>query len=203
MAKLKAPLFSFSASGKLADSLVYMTWKGINDVRQYVVPANPKTAAQTIQRGYVTAAVAAIHTAQALAASPLGAIDAAAYSLWGSTFEGPRTWFNQIVKNWLDQRRLAKIPIIYRGAVLTPAPTAITLKLLMTEQDSVLNLATVRWGTTPTNLLMSQGVTKVELAAGIAITGMVTGTKYYLQVRPTLPTGFIGSFSGIYYATTT
>ncbi len=62
MAKVKGPLFSLSASGKLADSLVYMNWKGIDDVRQYVIPANPKSADQQTQRGYFTAAVDQWHT---------------------------------------------------------------------------------------------------------------------------------------------
>ncbi|GAI59148.1 unnamed protein product [marine sediment metagenome] len=62
MAKVKGPLFSLGASGKLADSLVYMNWKGIDDVRQYVIPANPKTADQQTQRGYFTTAVGQWHT---------------------------------------------------------------------------------------------------------------------------------------------
>ena len=59
MARLNGPLFSLDARGKLADALVYSGWKGISTVRQYVVPANPQTADQTTQRGYVTACVAA------------------------------------------------------------------------------------------------------------------------------------------------
>jgi len=203
MAKLKAPLFSFSASGKLADALVYFGWKGLNVVRQYVIPANPKSTAQTTQRGYVTAAVAAIHAAQALAVDPLIAIDTSAYALWGSIYATPRTWFNQVVKNWLDQKVAVLIPIIWRNATLTPAATTITLEIEETPESSALTNATVNWGTSKTALINSQAVTKIELNAGIAITGMVTKVKYYLQVRPTLPVGFIGSYSGIYYATTT
>jgi len=57
MAKLNAPLMSFAASGKLAKSLVYATWKGIDTVRQYVVPSNPQTPAQQAQRSLLTMAV--------------------------------------------------------------------------------------------------------------------------------------------------
>lgn len=57
MAKLNAPLMSFAASGKIAKSLVYATWKGIDTVRQYVVPSNPKTPAQQAQRGLLSMAV--------------------------------------------------------------------------------------------------------------------------------------------------
>ncbi len=59
MAITKGPLFSLGASGQLAKSLVYGTWKGIKVVRQHVVPANPQTAAQTTQRGLMTSAVSA------------------------------------------------------------------------------------------------------------------------------------------------
>lgn len=52
MAKVLTPLLSFSASGKIADTLVAFTWKGINVMRQYVKPANPKTADQVTQRGH-------------------------------------------------------------------------------------------------------------------------------------------------------
>jgi hypothetical protein len=59
MAILKTPLLSFSARGKIAKTLVFMGWKGLNTVRQYVVPANPQTTAQTVQRDLLTDIVAA------------------------------------------------------------------------------------------------------------------------------------------------
>ncbi|GAH49175.1 unnamed protein product, partial [marine sediment metagenome] len=34
MAKVRAPLMSFDARGKLANSLVYLGWKGLKTVRQ-------------------------------------------------------------------------------------------------------------------------------------------------------------------------
>ena len=60
MAKLKAPLLSFGASGAIAKSLVYFPWKGLNVVREYVIPSNPKSTLQVTQRGYLAAAVAVI-----------------------------------------------------------------------------------------------------------------------------------------------
>src|SRR3989304_2506982 len=61
MAKLKAPLLSFGASGKLADTLVYFPWKGLAVVRSYVIPANPNSAGQQTQRGILTESVASWH----------------------------------------------------------------------------------------------------------------------------------------------
>lgn len=50
MAKVTGPLYSMSASGKLADAMVYFGWKGINVVRGWVKPSNPQSAAQGNQR---------------------------------------------------------------------------------------------------------------------------------------------------------
>jgi hypothetical protein len=50
MAKAQGPLFSISASGTLAKSMVFAGWKGINVVRQWVKPANPMKDTQGDQR---------------------------------------------------------------------------------------------------------------------------------------------------------
>ena len=39
-----------SASGKIADAMVFFGWKGINVVRQWLKPANPRSADQGDQR---------------------------------------------------------------------------------------------------------------------------------------------------------
>lgn len=50
MAKVTGPLFSISASGKLADSMVHFGWKGLHVVRQWVKPANPQSEGQGDRR---------------------------------------------------------------------------------------------------------------------------------------------------------
>jgi len=50
MAKVSGPLLSISASGKIADSLVFFGWKGVNVVRGWVKPSNPQSANQGDQR---------------------------------------------------------------------------------------------------------------------------------------------------------
>jgi hypothetical protein len=50
MAKVTGPLFSMSASGKLGDSMVFFPWKGINVVRQWVIPVNKMSETQGNQR---------------------------------------------------------------------------------------------------------------------------------------------------------
>jgi len=46
MAKLTGPLFSLDARGKLGSALVFIGWKGIKTVRQWLKPANPQSAGQ-------------------------------------------------------------------------------------------------------------------------------------------------------------
>ena len=50
MAKVTMPLMSGAASGKLASAIVYFTWKGINCVRAWVIPTNPRDVDQRIMR---------------------------------------------------------------------------------------------------------------------------------------------------------
>jgi len=46
MAKVVGPLFSLDARNKLGNALVFIGWKGIKDVRQWLKPAQPKTGKQ-------------------------------------------------------------------------------------------------------------------------------------------------------------
>lgn len=50
MAKVTAPLLSFSAAGTIAKTIVNAKWRGISYVRQWVKPANPQSTAQTLTR---------------------------------------------------------------------------------------------------------------------------------------------------------
>lgn len=50
MAKVTGPLLSFSAGGQIASTQVYSRWKGRPYVRRYLVPANPRSADQTLTR---------------------------------------------------------------------------------------------------------------------------------------------------------
>ena len=54
MAKTTGPLFSLTASGKLANTLVYSIWKGIPYVRQLVIPTYSNTTDQAAMRDLVT-----------------------------------------------------------------------------------------------------------------------------------------------------
>lgn len=46
MSRVTAPLLSFGASGAIAKTQVYATWKGRPYARRYAIPSNPNTVAQ-------------------------------------------------------------------------------------------------------------------------------------------------------------
>ena len=50
MAKVYMPLMSARASGKIAKSMVHFYWKGLNVVRNWVIPTNPRDIDQKIIR---------------------------------------------------------------------------------------------------------------------------------------------------------
>lgn len=206
MAILKAPLFSLGASGALGKALVFFGWKGLDVVREYVVPANPKTTAQRTQRGYLGDAVDAVHAAQALDVEPLAEADNSAYSLWGSVFATPRTWFNQVVKNWIDVMVAEDTPTIYRGGASHPGSELLHPAIYSDEIDGTdITAGKFFYGASKTALVNSIAAT---ITAGIheaaeEISGLTAGVKYFWQFRPDTGENCEGAWSGIYYGVPT
>jgi hypothetical protein len=54
MVRVTGPFLSLDARGTLADTLTGSFWRGINYIRERVVPHNPKSAEQTAVRGVLT-----------------------------------------------------------------------------------------------------------------------------------------------------
>lgn len=206
MAKLKGPLMSLGASGQLAKTLVFFPWKGLNVVREFVVPANPKTALQTTQRGYVTAGVAMIHTAQADAVHPLGSADQVAYSALAQAKGKIMTWFNQAVKLWVDVAVAAKTSVVYAAGAITDATVGAFTMYLYINEETPNDLASGKFyfGTTKTNLIHSQACdinpgSYVYINAEDLSAFLTAGTKYYVQFRPDSGDPCEGADSGIYH----
>lgn len=203
MAKLKAPLFSLGASGKLGGALVFFPWKGLNVVREYVIPTNPDTVPQQTQRGYITTVVAYIHAMQAAAQGPkqLDATDQSAYSLWASALGIVCTWFNMICKNFLDTWVSVSGGRLYCGGALTPGADQVAIQLY--SYPGIDTTGDFYYGLSKTNMVNSQ----VAVIAGDSITctiaGLTTGKKYYFQYVPTGPATIVGAKSGIYHSTPT
>jgi len=197
VAKLKGPLFSLGASQQIGKTLVYFTWKGLDVVREYVVPANPRTDGQVTQRGYLTDIVGKIHSAQASATHPLTAKDTIAYALWASVVQAATTWFNQAVRNGIDQLKVGKRECVFSGGVTTPSTDKLTVEVWS------IGIAPTQgkfwYGTSRTALVHSVASTPVGGSNAAEITNLVTGTKYFWQFVPILPATILGTKSGIYY----
>lgn len=201
MAKLKAPLMSLGASGALGKALVFFGWKGLDVVREYVVPANPRSTAQLLQRSYMTAAVLAIHNAQKEETHPLKPIDITAYALWGSIWKTPRTWFNTIVKHLLTLYRAGDYVAIYSDFTLTEEPLTVTVTgNIVSVSPEPPTDGDIYWGTSKTALVNIEPCTIDALATGIPITVPANKIKYYFQYRANAPSHGI-AWSGIYHCT--
>ncbi len=201
MAKLKGPLFSLGATQQLGKSLVYFGWKGLNVVREYVIPSNPRTVPQTTQRGYMTTAVAAVHTAQADAVVPMLPADVSAYALWASVVQTATTWFNQAVRNFIDQLIGALTGIIYGNGTVTPGVGTVTFAI--DDATSTVTAGDWLYGTSKTALINTIPAVVVATLINVTIPALIAGTKYFAQFRPSAPAATIGAYSGIYYGTPT
>jgi len=197
MAKLKAPLMSLGAQGQLGKALVYFGWKGINVVREYVIPANPRTTLQITQRGYLTDIVDKVHAAQGSDTHPLTAIDIRAFALLASVVQAATTWFNQVCRDGINQLVAGLREAIFTSAVTTPGADQLTVEIW---NLGIAPTAGKFWyGTTKTALINSVDSTPVGGSNAAIITLLTTGVKYFWQFRPTAPASLVGTRSGIYY----
>lgn len=201
MAILKGPLFSLGATQQLGKTLVFFGWKGLNVVREYVVPSNPKTSGQTTQRGYLSEVVDYIHSAQADAA-PLDETDTRAYALWASVVQAATTWFNQVVRNYLDQKVAGKNGQVFRNGKTTPGAGKLDVEIWSHVAPAV-STGNFWIGTSKTALIRSVAAVVASHKYSQAITGLTTGVKYYWQFRPATPAAALGQMSGIYYGVPT
>lgn len=204
MAKVKAPLFSFSAAGKIADSLIYGSWKGINTVKSYVIPSNPQTTSQQTQRGYMTDVVDDIHATQALAVDPLAQDDTVAYEQYGRTLGKVMSWWNALIKQSIDQLVASKSFAICRAGSTTPGDGQLAVSVDFTEETGAaeaITAGTFFYGTSPSALINSTSATIAADNASKTISGLTNGTKYYWQFRATAHADYVGVRSGIYHGT--
>lgn len=175
MAKVKAPLFSFEARGKLADALVYFPWKGIDVVRTHVTPANPQTAAQTTQRGRLTAAVAAWH------AAPFTAADIAAWNRLANLAATSRSGFNRMVEEHIEEAILGSTWERIRDSQKSAINA--TSFVVSVRKIGGGNAPVVRWGTSPTNMPNNNVMADVGGAQWeYDITGLTADTLYYYTI---------------------
>lgn len=203
MAKVTGPLLSFDARGKLGGAMVFSAWKGVGLVRQYVVPANPRTSAQVTQRTKFAQVVDRWHD--------LSGDDRDAWNRAASLASSPMSGFNAHTKN--DLALLAEDPNNYEAAnVQVTAGTgqisiaAGLIKITDGTADDGSNQVAVAYGTSPnkttTAFMLSYNSSSGKYEGSIS--GLTAGVKYYLRIAQHDGMGNLGSVkSGIFTATPT
>lgn len=176
MAKVKAPLMSFEARGQLAKSIVHFPWKGINAVREYVIPANPKTDAQLAQRDHMRNALSEYHAAS------YTSLDMTAWSRYSGTLAKIMSGFNAMVKEYIT-RAIAGRTWGRLADVQTSAPDASHITILV--EGSTAGLSVLAWiGTRKTAMLEPHGLADDgDGTYSGTIAGLTSKTLYYLTVK--------------------
>jgi len=173
MAKVTGPLFSVDARGKIADSIVFMGWRGLKTVRRYVIPANPRTSAQVITRGFFSTAVNLYHT--------LSSLDKAA--LRRSASGQPYSGFNLFV-GWCKKALDTAVTwTTIHTVTLTPGAAGtgnITVAGKATASDEDLKII---YGTTPAMIDGEIDGIAVTLGDFSQVVGSLTAsTPYYFKL---------------------
>lgn len=188
MAKVKGPLFSMNASGKLGKALVYMQWKGIDDVRSYVVPANPRTTAQMTQRGYLSDGVAFWHD------TSLTGDDRVAWDVLAGTLSRPMSGFNAVVQHVINIKLAGQTPVVMsEGSVSSTEAGKAAVSVKATTGLDVI----VKYGERPGSLIYSADLSETTGTYSATITGLTSGKVYYFQFVVTTTASNL-SKTGIY-----
>lgn len=175
MAKLKAPLMSFGASGQIAKAVVYFPWKGVNAAREYVVPFNPKSQAQRDQRDLMTNALTEWHGALYTAA------DSIAWNRYAGILADIMSGFNAFVRTHIKEALLTNDWERMRNVDVFGAQK--DRFAVQVEKTSGGNVPTVHYGTRKTFFPDSaaMGDQSGDLW-GVNVVGLTEKTLYYLYV---------------------
>ena len=191
MAKVKGPLFSLSASGQIAKTLVYGDWKGIDVVRKYVIPANPNTAGQQQQRGYFRNAVEDWHT------DGFTAIDVAAWNLYALALKVAQSGFNVLVKLKVLCAVDAETWVALVNCLVTTI-TAVGATINIT--GTVGSTVKLYWGTSKTSMFNEEAMVDTAGDYEVTLAACAASTKYYFYIKDV--TAANQARTGIYSFTT-
>ena len=173
MEKLKGPLMSIDARGKLADSMVFMGWKGLKTVRQHVTPANPKTQAQKDQRALMREAVALWHDTAFTEA------DKDALTVWAATLPATMSGFNAIVKDYVDSQVAEKTyEPLYNVEIGEPTSEGATI----TVESASNKTAKLYIGASKTTMLTEKTGNYEGTTWTFTLTGLASQTEYFFYV---------------------
>lgn len=191
MAKVKGPLFSMDARGQIGKTLVYLGWKGLKTVRQYVIPANPNTTDQQTQRGYFANAITLWQTAG------FTADDITAWNKLALAIKAVASGFNMFVRHYLDVVRAAKTWTTLKNVVISAITTTGATVTVDIASDKTTK---IYYGTSTTNMRSSTALTFGTTTASVSLTGLSLGTTYYFYLINEAASE--GARTGIYEFTT-
>ena len=105
MVRVTGPFLSLDARGTLANTMTGSFWRGINYIRERVIPHNPKSTAQTAIRGVLTDGVSKWR---------FGLISQVNKNWWNTYARGlGESGFNRYMRVYLEQNYTS-------GAKVTP-----------------------------------------------------------------------------------
>ncbi|MBA7645468.1 hypothetical protein ES703_53226 [subsurface metagenome] len=195
MAKLKAPLLSFGASGKLGGALVYFPWKGINAVRTYVIPANPKSGPQRYQRECFTNAVDAWHFLEYTDA------DRVAWNRYAGTLAAIMSGFNSMIALFIAAAR-TPLPWADISDIRVETPTGVGFDVLI-EKSTAGHTLRVAIGVSKTHFPVHDDlVDDTDTTYSLTWAAGTANTDYYVKVEE-WAAGAWHLRSGIYHVKTT
>lgn len=146
MAKTSAPLLGFGARGTIASTVTYASWRGVGYARERVIPANPRSIAQTQTRDIFRM------LSQMWKQLPAGAIAPWNAFATGRPFLGVNQFTGQNLRQFRSPTTQPDMDLFIGspGARGGPAPTAIALTPGAGTIDATLTLPTppVGWSIT-------------------------------------------------------
>ena len=186
MAKVTAPLLSFGASGAIAKTQVYSTWKGRPYVRRHVIPSNPNTVAQQLTRNVFSSSNAIWKIADTLLVSSWDRFAD------GQVLTGRNAFVSSFVKQLRGEVDLIKMVfspgakggLAAVGMVLTPGVDQITVDLTEPTLPSgwtiQAGIASAIFDQDPSSMTDFSTVTVEDVAApySIVLTGLTSVGLY-------------------------
>lgn len=193
MAKLSGPLFSLQAGGQLAKTLVYSRWKGISDVRSYVIPANPRSSGQQTQRGYFTDAVDEWHTLG------LDATDIEAWNRAANNAPRPQSGFNYFVGKLISLLvgglSIGGAAMGFNGSIADSGAGQVDFSV---EEDGSAAHVNFKWGYTPTSLINTAAGTETSNVWNATNVAAASGSTVYMTAELLDMSNAIIGYTGTY-----
>lgn len=206
--KLQGPMFSLGASGSIAGTVTFATWKGRPYARQLVVPHNPKSALQVAFRAmfkFLSQNWAALGDADKASWQDLA--DAGNYSTFNAYMK-----YNQDLWGRFDPPVVDPTQAVGTASLInTPVPTAgvrsVSVAIEVTTANDGWGIVIYRKAATAPTGIASE-VVGIILGDAVATytfldTGLTPGIAYHYKAQTFTDGGLFGALSADSDATPT